>query len=616
MSINYLTKSDFKAARTCPTKLYYRKMGYPTRDDSDEYLKMLAEEGYRIEALARTLFPHGRRLGYQRDVAAAAAETSAALRDPCTLFEATFISGWKMARVDILNRRGRTLELIEIKAGGFNRRDNELRLQAGQSNLFRGKRDPQSIVAGWRPYLEDAAFQVYVLEELFPEATITPYLIMLDTSYPVDYDGLHRYFDWPPAFEAEGNWLSPLGDRTGARPDAGRATFLAQVNVAEEVQLLLPEVRQIAESFHSALFPSLQRLATPVSANCRDCEYRVADGNPNGFRECWAELADVTPHILDLYHVSSLGTKETPLINRLAAQGMASLYDIPLDQIGRRDGALGEVGKRQRLQIDYTRTNREWVSNELYFILDSLRYPLHFVDFETCGPAIPRYRGMRPYETIAFQWCCQAVASPAADPLHTDWLQSADAFPNEEFVLSLRRQVGDSGSILVWAGHESNVLKKIKDQLIERGGEDKEVVSWLNDLVSGDRLVDMNKLTLKHYFHPRMRGSTSLKVVAEAVWGADAAVRERLPQYLSADGNHTTSPYRALPPLSIDGNLVSVAEGTGAILAYYKMMECLASRATQEAGRWRQLLLQYCQLDTLAMVMVWWHWRELTGQGK
>jgi hypothetical protein len=62
--------------------------------------------------------------------------------------------------------------------------------------------------------------------------------------------------------------------------------------------------------------------------------------------------------------------------------------------------------------------------------------------------------------------------------------------------------------------------------------------------------------------------------------------------------------------------MVSVAEGTGAILAYYKMMECAAAQATLEAERWRQLLLQYCQLDTLAMVMVWWRWRGLTGQGK
>jgi hypothetical protein len=72
----------------------------------------------------------------------------------------------------------------------------------------------------------------------------------------------------------------------------------------------------------------------------------------------------------------------------------------------------------------------------------------------------------------------------------------------------------------------------------------------------------------------------------------------------------------ALPSLQIGDRLVSVAEGTGAIMAYYMMMERTAANATLEAGRWRQLLRQYCGLDTLAMVMVWWRWRELVGREK
>ena len=58
---------------------------------------------------------------------------------------------------------------------------------------------------------------------------------------------------------------------------------------------------------------------------------------------------------------------------------------------------------------------------------------------------------------------------------------------------------------------------------------------------------------------------------------------------------------------------MSVAEGTGAILAYYSMMERAAAGATLEVERWRQLLRQYCKLDTLAMVMVWWHWIGTSG---
>ena len=49
MITHYLTKSDFKVAQTCATKLYYRKLGYPTREDGDEYLAALADQDF-VEA--------------------------------------------------------------------------------------------------------------------------------------------------------------------------------------------------------------------------------------------------------------------------------------------------------------------------------------------------------------------------------------------------------------------------------------------------------------------------------------------------------------------------------------------------------------------------------------
>ena len=39
MNYNFLktlSKSDFKTARSCPTKLYYKKNGYPSKNDENE----------------------------------------------------------------------------------------------------------------------------------------------------------------------------------------------------------------------------------------------------------------------------------------------------------------------------------------------------------------------------------------------------------------------------------------------------------------------------------------------------------------------------------------------------------------------------------------------------
>ncbi len=610
----YLTKSDFKVARTCPTKLYYRKKGYPTLDDGNEYLATLADQGYLIEALARTLYPDGRRVGYTPDIESAAWETMAALTDTCTLFEATFISGGKMARADVLTRRGDVFELIEIKSCSFDRQQYEAQLAAGQPTLFRAARNPAEIHRDWRPYLEDAAFQVAVLQELFPEARVIPYLMMPDTSRPCFIDGLHQRFVLRSHHGMDGDPAPLAADYTDDPRDIRRNPILARVNVSAEVDILLPDVRRQAEEYLKSLRPTLTRVVTPPSVSCRSCEYRVAKGELRGFHECWGELADVKPHILDLYRVQDVGGRQSPLANKIISRGKAGLFDLPEKEITRRDGTVGEQSHRQLRQIAYTRANLEWVDDGLGAALESLVYPLYFIDFETCTPAVPRYRGMRPYETIAFQWSCHLVAAPEAAPQHSEWLQTADTFPNGAFAAALRRRLGDEGSILVWAGHEATVLRTISRQLIERGEGDSEIVAWIGDTLANGRLVDLHQVACHHYFHPRMGGRTSLKVVTDAVWQSNPAIRARLPQYLVETEEGQVSPYQALPPLTIAGREMAVAEGTGAILAYYTMMERQAANATLEANQWRQLLRQYCGLDTMAMVMVWWHWGALTSR--
>lgn len=610
----YLTKSDFKVAQSCPTKLYYRKRGYPTVDEADEFLSLLQDQGYLIEALARAVYPEGQWVGYAQDVESAARETMSALTESCVLFEATFLSRGKMARVDILVRRGDVIELIEIKSRAFDRRQNDANIRAGKPNLFRAVNRPGRILRDWQPYLEDVAFQTSILQELFPRTRVVPYLLMPDSSASCHLDGLHRRFGSRAEGGAidEGHSLTAVF--TGDPHELRRNPILALINVAEEVELLMPKIRGQSESYLASLIPSLERIHTAPSTHCRNCEYHVAEGQLRGFQECWGELADVQPHILDLYHVSDAGGRRERVADKLIAQGKAGLFDFPEDRLRRQDGTIGETARRQRLQIAHTRTNQEWVSEGLGAALDSLVYPLHFVDFETCAPAIPRFGGMRPFDALTFQWSCQTIIAPDADPQPSHWLQRDDSYPNQTFAQMLRGQLGDRGSILVWSTHESTILGTILRQLEERGEGDSSDAAWIRDVLASERLVDLNQWTLRHYFHPRMGGRTSLKVVADAVWRENEGVRQRLPQFRAEDENGLLSPYRALPPMPINGRQISVVEGSGAILAYYQMMEHVMAGATGDAEQWRQLLLQYCDLDTLAMVMVWWHWRDLVGQ--
>ena len=89
----YLSKSDFKVARTCATKLYYKKRGYPSARDDDKYLQFLADGGYMVEAIARLCHPGGIEIGFDQGPEASAEQTMAAIKanEVVTLFEATLI---------------------------------------------------------------------------------------------------------------------------------------------------------------------------------------------------------------------------------------------------------------------------------------------------------------------------------------------------------------------------------------------------------------------------------------------------------------------------------------------------------------------------------------------
>ena len=54
-------------------------------------------------------------------------------------------------------------------------------------------------------------------------------------------------------------------------------------------------------------------------------------------------------------------------------------------------------------------------------------------------------------------------------------------------------------------------------------------------------------------------------------------------------------------------------EGTGAMQAYEAMMYGIEKNDPDAKAKWRELLLRYCEFDTLSMVLIFDYWRRLTG---
>ncbi len=120
-------------------------------------------------------------------------------------------------------------------------------------------------------------------------------------------------------------------------------------------------------------------------------------------------------------------------------------------------------------------------------------------------------------------------------------------------------------------------------------------------------------MAAKEFFHAGMGGRTSIKVVLDALWRSDADMRAQFLALTGKLGDPKTEPYAALEPLVSAGVEQEVAEGTGAIRAYEALMFGAERHDAAVQAAWRQLLLEYCKLDTLAMVLIWEHWRRLTS---
>ena len=191
----------------------------------------------------------------------------------------------------------------------------------------------------------------------------------------------------------------------------------------------------------------------------------------------------------------------------------------------------------------------------------------------------------------------------------------------------------------MWSHYEQTTLSKVLKQIDEWIAADetealrvsgfntveelKALAVWLETLLGSEdekgkrknspRIRDLHKLALAHYFHPEMLGRTSIKVVLPAIWRHSSELWEHpwfAKYYQTDETGRVLDPYKTLPELPLgedEDDDESVMEGTGAIRIYQELIFCRGLTEEFKYNRER-LLLQYCELDTAAMVMIWKHW--------
>ena len=240
----------------------------------------------------------------------------------------------------------------------------------------------------------------------------------------------------------------------------------------------------------------------------------------------------------------------------LYRKGILRLEEIPLDILNRE----------QRIHVESFLKKNEFIDRDsIKAFLDSLWYPMCFLDFETTFMTpIPMFDSTRPYQKVPFQYSLHYLESENSELKHSEYLAPAGVNPLKEFAEKLLKDVPDNACILVYKeSFEKEILNNLKEWFPEYSNKIDMRINNIRDL--------MKPFKNKDFYDWKMYGSYSLKNVLPSV----------------------------ITNMSYEG--MEINEGEKACQAYLRMF---CSQNSEEIERIRKALLEYCNLDTLAMVKI------------
>ena len=188
--MKYLSKSDFKVAKTCATKLYYKKNKYSSLNEENDYLSLLADGGFMIGKLAQLLYPEGYEIEGNVTDSINLTEQIISSNENVVLFEPSIFVDNQLVRVDIFIKKGNDIEIIEVKSKSYNSDD----LALSKVPNKKGKIKNYWLDVDFKPYLEDIAYQKKVVQDKFPQCNVKAYLMMPDKSKINQHEDLIKWF--------------------------------------------------------------------------------------------------------------------------------------------------------------------------------------------------------------------------------------------------------------------------------------------------------------------------------------------------------------------------------------------------------------------------------------
>ena len=217
--------------------------------------------------------------------------------------------------------------------------------------------------------------------------------------------------------------------------------------------------------------------------------------------------------------------------------------------------------------VDFELNNKEDLINlkKIRSFLNTLSYPIYYLDFETFQEAVPSLDGQKPYMQLPFQYSLH-IEDKDGKLTHKEFLADKDD-PRRSLALRLVSDIPTDSCVLAYnMSFEKRIIKYLAGLYPDLSEHLMNIYDNIKDL-----MVPFQK---KDYYTKDMHGSYSIKYVLPALFPNDESLDYH--------------------------NLDMVHNGSEASDSYLR----LQTLEGEEKDILKENMLKYCELDTYAMVKI------------
>lgn len=328
--------------------------------------------------------------------------------------------------------------------------------------------------------------------------------------------------------------------------------YVKQGAIAANKLLEVAEVTEQTNNIYSTIVNDINTASNfinkiVINKNQCSCRYKTRTNHCDSFKYFNKDVPGFS-----IYEIARISAKK---IGLLVNNNQLGILDIPLDF---------ELSVIQQAQVESVRKELVLINKpRIEKTLNNLKFPLHFVDYETFPTAIPKLDKMGPHNHLVFQVSIHSMQEDG-ELTHFEWLGNKLEQPID-MLKKMQDFTGLTGTFISW--NAPFEISRNKDMLVWIP-KFTEYLNYMNT-----HMFDLMNIFKTDYVDYRFHGSTSIKKVLPVL----------CPQFSYTD--------------------LEVQDGTMALDTWGRMVT--DPNFNEGIEQTRKNLLAYCKLDTLAMVEIY-----------